>query len=182
MYKNCNYNKEALIKILEKYDNIDGCMHLLNLIINAYSNIQRIEIYLKKEKIIYNKINDICDITNNTTYIMYLYELTDTDMLKLLTIWPNLMQEVINDPMYAFDKFYFIKNTKLTVLYYHTPLIHIKHIYENEFSDECNICFENTTVSVICKCSYTFCIECLKKLKECPICKIKLDINIKLLL
>jgi hypothetical protein len=177
MYKNCNYNKESLIKILEKYKGITSSTYLLNLIIIAYSNIQKIEIYLKKEKIIYNKIkifNNQYHVTNNTSNIMFLYELTETDMLELLTISPNLMQNVINEPMYAFDKFFFIKNNRLTVLDYYTPLISIKHIHENEFSNECNICFENTTKSVICKCSYSFCIECLKKLKECPICKKKL--------
>jgi len=100
---------------------------------------------LKKENIIYNKIktfNNQYHVTNKTSNIMYLYELTDTDMLELLTISPNLMQSVIDQPMYAFDKFFFIKNNRLTVLDYYTPLISIKHIYENVFSNECNICFE----------------------------------------
>jgi hypothetical protein len=174
MYKNCNYNKESLIKILEKYIGIESHMYLLNLIINAYSNIQKIESYLKKEQIVYNiiKIVDNQDyIINNASNIMYLSQLIDTEMLKFLIIFPGLMKNINNNPMYAFDKFILIKNNKLVELEYALPLISIKNIFENGYIYECNICFENITKSIFCKCSYAFCIECFKKLKECPICK-----------
>ena len=174
MYKNCNYNKESLIKILEKYIGIESHTYLLDLIINAYSNIQKLESYLKKEQVIYNKIKTFHNQDYVINNIMYLYELTDTRMLELLTISPVLMKNVINHTMYAFDKFILIKNNQRIELAYTYPLIGIKNIFENVIIDECNICFENITKSVICKCSYTFCIECLEKLKECPICKEKI--------
>ena len=45
-----------------------------------------------------------------------------------------------------------------------------KIIIDNNITDECTICYENTKLKTT-KCNHNFCDECLDKINECALCR-----------